>query len=62
MLLRLHRATAARRLAAARAALVKGTRTAMRARLRVDGAELESILRLIESQVHVSVERLLRDR
>jgi RNA polymerase sigma-70 factor, ECF subfamily len=59
VLLRIHRATAARRLAAARQALVAATREAMRARLRVDAGELESILRVIESQVHVSVVRLL---
>jgi RNA polymerase sigma-70 factor, ECF subfamily len=59
VLLRVHRATAARRLHAARAALVEATRRELEARLKLARGELESILRLIESQVHVSVARLL---
>lgn len=55
-----HRATAARQIADARAALVQGTRNELMARLRIESAEMESILRLIESQVDVSVRRLLQ--
>jgi RNA polymerase sigma-70 factor, ECF subfamily len=54
-----HRSTVARQLADARAALVKETHRALMARLKVDRGEVESILRLIESQVDVSVRRLL---
>jgi len=56
---RVHRATAARRLAQARERLLERTRAVLRARLRVDSGELQSILRLIESQAQVSLERLL---
>ena len=61
ILSRVHRATAARRLVAAREALLAATRAALRARLRVDGNDLDSILRLIESQVAVSVRRIFRE-
>lgn len=46
-----HRATAARQLAQARAALVEATRERMRAALRISEPELESILRMIMSDV-----------
>jgi RNA polymerase sigma-70 factor (ECF subfamily) len=58
---RVHRATAARQVTRARARLVEETRRLLRARLRVDGSQLHSILRLIDSQVEVSVQRLLGD-
>ena len=51
-----HRATAARQLAAARQSLVAATRERMRAALRVDEAELESIMRVI---TEVTVRHLL---
>jgi RNA polymerase sigma-70 factor, ECF subfamily len=54
-----HRATAARQIADARAALAEGTHRELMARLRVEHRDMESILRLIESQVDVSVRRLL---
>lgn len=50
-----HRATAARWVAAARAELERGTR----ARLRVEGRELESIVRMLGSQLDVSLSRVL---
>jgi RNA polymerase sigma-70 factor (ECF subfamily) len=53
------RATAARRVAAARAALLDGTRRALGARLGVPEAELNSMLPLIESQIELSLPRLL---
>nr|HEX4318247.1 sigma-70 family RNA polymerase sigma factor [Kofleriaceae bacterium] len=56
-----HRATAARWLAAARDAVVTGTRAAFGARLRVAPDELESVLRLIHSQLDVSLPGALRD-
>jgi len=46
-----HRATAARQLNAARQALVEATRERMRAALRISEPELESILRMIMSDV-----------
>ncbi len=54
-----HRATAARQLARARARLTEETRRVLRTRLRIDAGELDSVLRLIDSQVNVSVLRLL---
>lgn len=56
-----HRATAARRVAKARAQVVKETRAAMRSRLHITAETLESILRLVESSADASVERLLAE-
>ena len=55
-----HRATAARWVAAAREAVVTGTRAAFRARIRVAPDELESVLRLIHSQLDLSLPGALR--
>ncbi len=55
----IHRATAARQVAHARARLTEETRRALGERLKLDTTELHSVLRLIESQVDVSVRRLL---
>lgn len=57
-----HRATAARWVARARATLLAATRSALGERLGVDERELASILRLVESQLDVSVQRLLASR
>lgn len=57
-----HRATAARRIASAREALLSATRRKLGARLRVDRAELASIMRLIQSQLDVSFVRLLQSQ
>ncbi|MBN2191257.1 MAG: sigma-70 family RNA polymerase sigma factor [Polyangiaceae bacterium] len=54
-----HRATAARQVARARDRLAQGTRDRMKQRLRLTTREQESVLRLIESQIHVSIQRLL---
>jgi len=54
-----HRATVVRWLAAARKSLLTATHQHMRARLSVPKSELESILRLIESRLEVSVQGLL---
>jgi RNA polymerase sigma-70 factor (ECF subfamily) len=55
----IHRATAARDVARARARLADRTRAALQARLSVEQTQLESILRLVSSQLDVSVCRLL---
>jgi RNA polymerase sigma-70 factor (ECF subfamily) len=57
---RVHRATAARSVARARARLAELTRAILQERLAVDTQQLDSILRLVPSQVDVSVRRLLR--
>jgi RNA polymerase sigma-70 factor (ECF subfamily) len=57
----IHRATAARRLASAREAILRDTRQLLMQRLNVSRAELESVVRLIESQMHVTMERILRE-
>jgi RNA polymerase sigma-70 factor (ECF subfamily) len=54
-----HRATAARRTARARQQLVDGTREELARSLRVDAAELESLLDLVESNLDLSISRLL---
>lgn len=56
---RVHRATAARWLVQAREDVLAKTRTSLMGRLRVDNQEFESIMRLINSQLDVSIERLL---
>ena len=58
-LYQVHRATAARWLAAARERLAAETQRGMLARLRIERSEYESILRLIQSQLDVSVARML---
>lgn len=55
-----HRATAARWITRAREAVLVGTREHMRGRLRVGDAELDSIMRLIESRLEVTLSRHLR--
>ena len=54
-----HRATAARRVARAKQMLVDGTRQDLAESLRVEGAELHSILNLVESNLDLSISRLL---
>ncbi len=58
----IHRATAARRVASAREALLAATRRLLAARLRLDRDELASIMRLIQSQLDVSFVRLLQSK
>jgi RNA polymerase sigma-70 factor (ECF subfamily) len=58
---RVHRATAARWLAQARAQVFEQTRAGLMARLRISGPESESIIRLVRSQLDVSVHALLRE-
>jgi RNA polymerase sigma-70 factor, ECF subfamily len=56
-----HRATAARWLAKARSSLLDLTRERLAILLSVDPSETDSILRLVQSQLDVSLERRLRD-
>jgi RNA polymerase sigma-70 factor (ECF subfamily) len=56
----LHRATAARRVARARAHLAQATQALMRDRATLGPAGLDSVNRLLDSQLEVSVERILR--
>ena len=57
---RIHRATAARRLAKAREHLSQAVRGAMMAQLGVGREELESIVRLVDSQLDLTLERYFR--
>jgi RNA polymerase sigma-70 factor (ECF subfamily) len=54
-----HRATAARRVAAAREELASSIRVELAARLAISVAEVDSIVRLVQSRIDVSLERLL---
>jgi len=58
-MLGVHRATAARRVAKARDDLLAATRRRLMAKLSLGRAELDSVLRMIESTMHVSLARLL---
>jgi RNA polymerase sigma-70 factor (ECF subfamily) len=55
----IHRATAARRVAAAREELGAAIRTKLAARLAISLDEVDSIVRLVQSWIDVSLERLL---
>jgi RNA polymerase sigma-70 factor (ECF subfamily) len=55
----IHRVSAARRLTRIRALLVDSTRAKLAERLRLGESELRSVLRLIESQVDISLRRVL---
>ena len=57
----IHRATAARWVARARAALVAATRTRLAARLRMPVEEIDHVIRLVHSRLDVSVVRYLRE-
>lgn len=54
-----HRATAARWLARARRQILTATRREMRNTLDIDSGQLDSIMRLIDSRLEVSIERVL---
>ena len=56
-----HRATAARWLQRARGALVTATRGRLAARLKLSADEVDSVIRLVQSQLDASVIRYLRD-
>jgi len=55
----IHRATAARRVNASRDSLLKETRRRLSAQLSLSSRELDSVFRLIESRLDISVGRLL---
>jgi RNA polymerase sigma-70 factor, ECF subfamily len=55
-----HRATAARWLVAAREGILERTRAEVARRLGIASGEVDSIIRLVQSRLEVSVERLLR--
>jgi RNA polymerase sigma-70 factor (ECF subfamily) len=57
---RVHRATVARWVADARVALLERTRTILREQIAVEGAELDSIMRLVTVDIDVTVSRLLK--
>jgi RNA polymerase sigma-70 factor (ECF subfamily) len=59
--LQVSRATVIRRLADARAALMAMVREEVRATAGIDDAEFDSLLRLIQSQLDLSLSQLLRD-
>jgi RNA polymerase sigma-70 factor (ECF subfamily) len=56
---RVHRVTAFRWLEKAKEQLVKGTLDTLRVRLKLPSAELDSVLRMIRSQIHLSLVRHL---
>jgi len=60
LLYRVHRATCARWLADARAALARATRKRLIARLGARADEVESILRYLDSDIELSISRILR--
>lgn len=58
----IHRATAARWVQSAKASLLSDARKRLSARMGISGGELESVMRMIESQLHVSIGRMLVER
>jgi RNA polymerase sigma-70 factor, ECF subfamily len=58
-LLGAHRSTAARWIAEARDTILQAAQEKLAGRLRLTPAELESLIRLLRSQLHLSVSRLL---
>lgn len=60
-LARVHRATAARRIARAREQLLAGIRQRLRLKLGLDAGEFEELIRLVESRIDLSFDRLLAD-
>jgi RNA polymerase sigma-70 factor (ECF subfamily) len=54
-----HRATAARWLTRIRHHIGEHTREALRARLRLDASELDSLLRAVDSRLDLSLSRIL---
>jgi RNA polymerase sigma-70 factor (ECF subfamily) len=55
---RVHRATAARWVAAAREALLDGIRARLADELQLTASEVESVIRLVQSRIHVSLSML----
>jgi RNA polymerase sigma-70 factor (ECF subfamily) len=59
-LFRVHRATIARRIAQARDNILRNTSEQVQAQLGVDSAEFESLMKVLHSQIDVSISRLLQ--
>ena len=57
--LRVHRSSAARRIAKARADLLSGTRRLLHARLSIDRREFDQLMGLVASRLDLSIERFL---
>jgi len=60
VLYRVHRATVARWIAAIREGLFEGTRTRLVTHLAISESEVDSVLRLIDSQLDISIETIMR--
>lgn len=60
VLYRVHRATASRWIAAIREGLFEATRARLMARLTISDHEVDSVLRLIDSQLDISIETIVR--
>ncbi|MFV8754189.1 sigma-70 family RNA polymerase sigma factor [Nannocystaceae bacterium ST9] len=60
-LARIHRASAARRIARARERLLAGIRRRLRLGLGLEAGEFEELIRLVESRIDLSFDRLLAD-
>ena len=60
VLYRAHRATVARWIAAIRENLFETTRAVLTERLSITQSEVDSVLRLIDSQLEISIEAMLR--
>ncbi|MGE3669169.1 MAG: transcriptional regulator, partial [Polyangiaceae bacterium] len=56
-----HRATAARRVGQAREQLLSDTRRLLIAELKLSRSELESVMRLIQSQLHLTLSRVFAE-
>lgn len=56
-----HRATAARWLVKARSSLAEDTQSRLAARLQLSAGDIDSVIRLVQSQLDVTVERFLQD-
>jgi RNA polymerase sigma-70 factor (ECF subfamily) len=61
-LYRMHRSTAARLVVRARGLVLEATRAQMMSRLEVHSQDLDSIMRMIRSQLDISLLGLRRDR
>ena len=60
LLYRVHRATVARWIAAIRESLFEATRARLMATLKISESEVDSVLRLIDSQLDISIEAVMR--
>lgn len=60
VLYRVHRATVARWIASTRESLFELTRAALMSRLSIEDSEVDSVLRMIDSQLEISIEAVMR--